>query len=204
MILQETARSGHSVLRFDNRLLASSIDPVREAQSWAKKVAAGVRKGDVCVIGAGCGYHIDELQKLLPKTRIVVIEASSEVAEWVLSKFTHFKKENFLVGSDPSADLEAWCDTLFGVSQAFLHGATTQIHTEWSHRMHRFVVARDRNSFLTQVRARPELLAVLDPKKIELMPDEPVSIKTLGSLFQATSIDSQERRLWRILEELVT
>jgi hypothetical protein len=204
LIRQETARSGHQILRIEGRLLASSIDPIREASVWAAKTAAQVKPDSVvCVLGAGCGYHLLELSRLLPKTRIVVLEPVREIADWVLAQTPDLGSLTFLVGDNPELDLETWSDALFAVSRVFIHGPTSQIHPAWTLRLSRFVLARDRTSFLTQIRARPELLAILDPSKIASMSDEIISIKSLNSLFKHEATDSQERRLWRALEELI-
>ncbi|MES2856059.1 MAG: hypothetical protein V4692_09355 [Bdellovibrionota bacterium] len=208
-IAAELSRSGDPVLRIDGRLLASSIDPVREATTWSKNASAKVKSGaTVCIVGAGCGYHLREFKKSNPSVRFVVIERSREVADWGLAQFSDLAAETFLVGENPGESalgtLEEWSERLFAVGAVLVHGPTAQLHPEWTQTVSRFVLARDRTMFLNQMRARPELLAIVDPAKIETMQDRLVSIKTVSELFKLDPSDSQERRVWRVLEELIT
>lgn len=205
MISTEASRSGHPILRFEGRLLASSIDPIREANTWAKRAFEEARGAEsVLVIGLGCGYHVEELRALAPAMQIFVAEPSMEVVDWNLANHPNLSREKILVGSDFSQLLVEWTDALSMTTAYLVHGASAQIHPEWTDSVLKFVLARDKTAFLTRIRALPNLLAILDPDRIAAMNEEPVSINTLRGLFRADPVDSQERRLWRVLEELVT
>jgi hypothetical protein len=58
---------------------------------------------------------------------------------------------------------------------------------------------------LLQLRMRPELHALFDEEKIAKLQasTSPISILTIRSLFSAQAQNSRERRLWRVLEELI-
>ena len=206
MIVVETSRSGAPILKVDGRALASAVDPLREAASWAKSVEATLAPGTAAIVlGVGCGYHVAALKVLCPRSQVIAIESSAEVAAKALEFNPSLKPGDVIVENDRMKLTEHANvrDAIGGVFVPVTHGATAQIRPEWTSQMSALLMARDKLSFLLQLRMRPDLFALLDPKKIETLGSEPISIKTLQKLFNDTSASSHERRLWRVLEELV-
>lgn len=207
MIVVETSRTGAPIMKVDGRALASAVDPLREAASWAKSVEATLAPGTAAiVIGVGCGYHVAALKVLCPRSQVVAIESSTEVAAKALEFNPGALKPGDVIVENDRLKLTEHAnirDAIGGVFVPVIHGPTAQLRPEWSSQMSAFLMARDKLSFLLQLRMRPDLFALLDPKKIEAIGNEPISIKTLQKLFKDSVASSHERRLWRVLEELV-
>ena len=207
MITVETSRSGLPILREDGRFLASSFDPMKEAETWAEHADAALQPGEVAIIvGLGCGYHVAALKAKRPNFSVLAIESSQEVADFALKFNPSLNHHDFVVEPDRLQLTSAvrLHDAMGGRFVPLLHGPTSQIRTDWSREMFAFLLGRDKLSFLLQLRLRPELFAMLAPEMINEIGSEPISIKTLQRLFRTTTGQSHERRLWRVLEELVT
>ncbi|MEK7357960.1 MAG: hypothetical protein AAB250_16035 [Bdellovibrionota bacterium] len=206
MITIETSRAGVPILKVEGRALASTFDPLKEAASWAQSVEATLAPGTAAVIlGAGCGYHVAALKLLCPRSLVVALEPSREVADRALEFNPSLKDEDVVVETDllRLTEQPRVRDALGGVFVPVRHGPSAHVSPQWTESMAAFLAARDKLSFLLQLRMRPDLFALLDPAKIEALGNEAISIKTLQKLFKDTSAASHERRLWRVLEELV-
>lgn len=208
MIIVETSRVGVPILRLGEggRALASTFDPLKEAASWAQSVEVTLAPGTAAIVlGAGCGYHLAALKLLCPRSTIIALEPSVEVAKFALEFNPSLAASDIVVETDRLRLTENPLvrDALGGIFVPVQHGPSAQMNPEWTAQMTAFLMARDKLSFLLQLRMRPELFALLDPAKIEALGNEPISIKTLQKLFKTTSAEAHERRLWRVLEELV-
>jgi hypothetical protein len=206
LISIEQARSGHPVLKKHGRFLGSSFDPHKEAASWADRIVNGLGAHDlVIVLGLGCGYHVAELRSRLGAERVVVIENDAEVVSQVLGIFPELVGTQIIVETDwlNLAANDRFRDALANVFRIAIHGPSCQIEPDFFRSVERLLIGRDKVSFLLQLKARPDIWAVLDPQKIASMPDEVISIKTLQGIFSASGAASRERRIWRVLEELV-
>jgi hypothetical protein len=206
LISVEQARSGHPVLKKRGRFLGSSFDPLKEASSWADRIDNGLGARDfVIVLGLGCGYHVAELCGRLGAERVVVIENDTELVAQVLGIFPELVKARIIVETDwlNLAANDAFRDALANVFRIAIHGPSCQIEPEYFRSVERLLIGRDKVSFLLQLKARPDIWTLLDPQKVAAVPDEVISIKTLQSLFADTGAASRERRMWRVLEELV-
>ena len=212
MISIEATRSGHSVLRKNGRLLGSSIDPMREAVQWTEKVSA---KNQVVVLGLGTGYHVVELMKR-PGAKVLTIEADPEVVEKALCLNPTLSRHDIVVEPNWQYLVHSarFRDALQGIFEIAPHGPSVQIEPDYFSNVERLLLGRDKISFLLQLKLRPELLALLDADAIALLAEqesgellsaknEAISVKTVKKLFSNRADHSVERRLWRVLEELV-
>lgn len=214
MITIEASRTGVPVLKKDDRWLGSSIDPAREAQSWAERAHAMSRGGETLVVlGLGSGHHVSELYKLRSRQSVVVIENDREVIDGVLRIGREIEREDALqirptdIICAPEwmnlIDHERFRDLLGGVYRLATYGPSAQNDGYFKH-VERLLLGRDKLSFLLLLKTRPELLAILNTKAIDqIAADEAISIKTLRRVFSPRAVASRERRLWRLLEELV-
>ncbi len=77
-----TSRSGDVVLRLGGKLLASSVDPRKEAKQWLENLKPQLAASDrVLVIGVGSGYHLAELNHEFPRTRVLAITLESDLID---------------------------------------------------------------------------------------------------------------------------
>jgi hypothetical protein len=85
----EQSKTGLSVPKVDNVYLHSTLDPIKEAEAFAKTQITRTEKTNaILILGLGFGYHIQELQRLLSandrKIRIAVIEPNRDLVELYL------------------------------------------------------------------------------------------------------------------------
>jgi len=206
LITIENSRTGLPVLKKDDRFLASSIDPLREAQAWAAKVLTGIDPQEsLIVLGLGSGYHVSLLKELSPRSEVIVIENDPEVIAQVLSILPQLHDLAIIRVPDWTKlnENRTFCDAVGGLYRVAPHGPSCQIEKSYYKAVTALLLGRDKLSFLHLVKARPELLGLLNPTSLVEFQDDNISIKTLQKLFSPAALTSRERRIWRVLEELI-
>ena len=213
-VTRELARNGQPIVKIDGRSIVSSFDPMKEAKAWAESAVKEIADRDtVIVLGAGCGYHLIALHELRPSLNILTIEASDEIATFAREQLASNNEVDprvygeILVAARPIELTENLLlrDFMANRYAVVTHAGLAQMRAEWTQEMAKFLTGRDYLSFLLQLRMRPELHALFDEEKIAQlqMQSGPISILTIRSLFSAQAQSSRERRLWRVLEELI-
>jgi hypothetical protein len=211
---RETARNGQPIFKIDGRSIVSGFDPMKEARGWAENALKEIGDREtVIILGAGCGYHIVALRELRPALNILTIEASEEVASFARERLSANAEVDprmygeILVASRPIELTESLLlrDFMSCRYAVVTHAGLASIRAEWTRDMATFLTGRDFLSFLLQLRMRPELHALFDEEKIARLRAEPgpISILTIRNLFTSQAQSSRERRLWRVLEELI-
>ncbi len=71
-------RSGAPTLKIGERLLHSGYDPVREARREIESLARD-NPSAVVILGGGLGYAADAALEILPRARVIVVEADPEI-----------------------------------------------------------------------------------------------------------------------------
>jgi hypothetical protein len=210
----ESARNGQAIYKIDGRSVVSSFDPAKEARGWAENAVKEIGdRESVVILGAGCGYHILALRELRPSLSILTIEESKDIAAFahtVLASQPDIDVRQFgeiIVASRPIELTESLIlrDFMSHRYAVVTHAGLAAVRPDWTHEMATFLTGRDYLSFLLQLRMRPELHALFDEEKIAKLQasTSPISILTIRSLFSAQAQNSRERRLWRVLEELI-
>jgi hypothetical protein len=84
-----TASTGVPVLCYNNRPLASLVDPLKDADTWLKSFSEQRMKTSdaIIVLGLGGIYPILAMQKLFPQKTIVVFEIDKQVIREVANKY---------------------------------------------------------------------------------------------------------------------
>ena len=216
------ARTGRQVIKKNGKYLSSSIDPVSEAQAWALNVSSRCKDAQsVFLLGAGGLYHALALSALIEQ-RLLVIDpdlAVTKLAESMAildpsasdpSSINRAPgKIKFVYAATPVGIVEdaGVRDALLGTHITLVHAASAQQQPDFYAEVERIINGRDPAGFLLQLKMRPELCAILDPKAIQAIFEKNgsslVSIKTLQKLFIPGNAGLRERRIWRALEELV-
>ena len=209
MISIGTARGGQPVIQKNGRWLASSFDPVREAQAWAKKASLGVKHGEsIFILGLGSGYHVAELAKLRSEP-FLVFENDELLTEQALEICPEIRERSIIVDGDWTKLLEndTVRDQINGVYHIAKYGPSCQMSPEYFAQVENLLIGRDPLTFLLQLKARPGIWGILDGEKVRSLgsaqSNDPISIKTLQKLFAENANGSKERQMWRVLEELV-
>lgn len=208
LLKQETARNGEAVFTVDGLSLVSSFDPSKEAQGWALKALEQVAdRASAIIIGAACGYHIKALKNLRSDLAILTIEASEKIASSVLDIHQDINASDIIVASTPIELTHSlkFRDFITGRFAILTHPAQASMREAWTSDLTQFLTGRDSLAFLLQLRMRPELYALFDEEKIAALAGQqsPISILTIRNLFKPEAKASRERRIWRVLEELV-
>lgn len=73
-------RSGHPTMKLGERLLHSSYDPMREARREVEALVAD-DPALVVILGCGLGYAIDAALELLPRAKVLAVEAEPAIHE---------------------------------------------------------------------------------------------------------------------------
>lgn len=205
---RDVARSGHEVLKKNGRWLASSIDPLREARQWSRQVLKQIGPDSTetaVVLGLGCGYHVVELASQRPRGSVLAIDCDREILEQALQFCSALRSEKVVIEKDwlKLVDHAAIRDAVGGPYRIFKHAPSCSLEPEFFAAAERLLLGRDKLSFLVLLKARPEILALFDSNLLSEIKDEAVSIKTLQKIFAGKAGAGRERRLWKVLEELV-
>lgn len=205
---KDFARSGHQVLKKNGRWLASTVDPVREARQWATQAMRNIESDSsetALVLGLGCGYHVAELAARRPRGGVVAIERDREIVARALEFCPELQNVKIVIEPDwlKLVDHEPVRDAVGGSYRILKHGPSCQLEPEYFGAVERLLLGRDKLSFLVLLKARPEILALFDSGLLGEIKDEAMSIKTLQRIFSTRSGSSRERRIWKVLEELV-
>ncbi|WP_018525978.1 motility associated factor glycosyltransferase family protein [Alkalispirochaeta alkalica] len=83
-ILLEPTRSGEMTLRWQGRLLHSSVAPRREARRLAERILQDAPDALV-ILGIGLGYHLEELRLQAPSLPVALVEPSQELLDLAIS-----------------------------------------------------------------------------------------------------------------------
>ena len=206
MIETEVSRAGQSVLKKNGRLLASAFQPLQEASAWTEKVCLGLAPGEpIIVLGIGSGYHVASLLASYPRNEVLVIENDAELARSALALHPSIPANRVLVQANwlQLIDDQRFLDAIGGVYRIAPYGPSAQIEPEFFGAVDRLLRGRDRLSFLVLLKTRPEFLPLLSSEAVGKLGDEGISIKIIRQLFAPQAVSSRERRLWKVLEELV-
>lgn len=216
MIDIEPSRSGHPVLRKDGRYLASSLDPVREADLWLASCEEQIGDApNIVVLGLGSGYHVRALLARFPQRNIVALEGDADVASAVARLMPDIPSETICFVGDGTRLFEhpRLRSAVHGVFRLLIHAPSCQAMPEYYQRIKMCLLARDRQGLELQLRARPELANVLDMRRLLTLPPAPISVKSVLSLLCAPKIargdtaetgrNEREILFWRALGELV-
>lgn len=206
MIEVVTARNGCKVLRYEGRLLSSAIDPSAEAEEWLKRRSTMLaRVKNVLVIGAGSGYHIEEVCRHT-SAQVIVIEKEEALIEAVqkIHGFNAIQVRFECVAG--ARELRASEAVRAAVTDSFLvlaHAPSVASHPEFYSEIKRQLLGRDWGSLNWQWQLKN--FAPLDSQtKIHSTEDgEALTIYDLENTELVQDSAERERMLIKALRELV-
>jgi hypothetical protein len=207
------AKSGDFTLRVNGRFLASSFDPRKEAQKWAASLTPLLKEDVVVILGLGCGYHIQALKDMKPHLKMYVVESQPQLAKLTLAHFTNLTDDSQQIKMIVEQTVHNAFEQLVALSalthpfSIVSHLPSIALDPSFYEAVKSFLIAREPESFQRQLQFRAELAYEIDEAKlkniISLQQKSPLSIHSVTALFKTTAHLSSERRLWKILEELV-
>lgn len=212
----EVSRTGAEVLIVDNLATASLVNPEREAVQWAqsqmKRISSTGNEETIVVLGVASAFHIRALRTLLLESRadfkgnFVAIDTCPRSVAFAKARvpgviFTRADISGTIDDFIASADISPW------ILQAFTllkHKPTFSRTGESLRQLESWIVGRTPAAFLAHLKQRPEIAAGLNPARTRKVAETPlVSIRDLGKMWDISSELKTDRRLFRVLEELV-
>jgi hypothetical protein len=208
------AKNGSQVLKVGGLSTASLVNPEREGEQWAESQssALAVTQPDepVVVLGVASGFHLRSLKAKLqalghrgPMIAIDTCEPSIEFTKWRVIG-VDYVLANIESGPDSfvaRAEVSRWIlqpFTLLRHKPTFLRGGTDLRKIE------AWILGRTPESFSAQLKLRPQIAAGLNADRARKIAEVSlVSVRDLSKAWDITSELKADRRLFRVLEELV-
>lgn len=207
MIETAQAKNGSLIHLKDGKYLASSFDPQKEAEAWWVNCLRLTKHArTLFVLGLGSGYHIEVAKREVPNAKIVVIEPDQELIK--LYQATNSSESEILCEQDWRRLLQH-SSVSNGVQNKYavlLHPPSLSVEKEYFENAQKFLLARSVEGLFALLKTRPDLLSQLDETKFEDLARsaESVSIRTIMKLMKAKAYADQDRRIWKVLEALLT
>ncbi len=210
----ERSRNGHEVLYVDGKATASTIDPIKEANAWVASIAIDSIGADetIIILGAGSGFHLAAIRSRFAN-RIVVIDTCQISIDFVQSRYPEMQNVRFIAvpAGTSFADFFKRSDVIEWAMDPFtiLRHRSTMIRNPSLGKIEECLVGRTVEAFRAQLEARPTIASALNGSRlkklaeVKLLTNGLVSVRDLTSVWEVASEASSERRLLRVLEELV-
>ncbi|CAN5547906.1 hypothetical protein BH10BDE1_BH10BDE1_31990 [soil metagenome] len=208
------AKSGSQVLLVNGLATASLVNPEREGELWGESQTTTLKmtglREPVVVIGVGSGFHLAALRSKLRAAghtgAIAAIDTCEASIEFAMSRvpgidYVHAQCD---CGADQfvaRSDISSWVlqpFTLLRHKPTYLrNGASLRQIESW-------LLGRTPEAFSAQLKLRPQIAAGLNADRARKIAEcSLVSIRDLSKAWDISSELKTDRRLFRILEELV-
>ena len=208
------AKSGSQVLQVNGLSTASLVNPEREGDLWAEAQTSLLKligiDEPVVVLGVASGFHLRALQAKLRaaghRGRIIaldVCEPSIEFTKWrVLEvEYLYVDPETNAGAFAARADVSSWMLQPFTVLR---HKPTYLRNGVSLRKLEAWILGRTPEAFSAQLKLRPQIAAALNPDRARKIAEVSlISIRDLSKAWDITSELKTDRRLFRVLEELV-
>ncbi|HEX4926140.1 MAG TPA: hypothetical protein VFV50_18750 [Bdellovibrionales bacterium] len=212
MLEWEEGRTGTRIPKWNGRLLASRVDPLREAVHWADRAEARVRGVRTAfILGLGAGFHVQELAKRFSNLNIIAFEPIAELADDFNARssapnvtvIVPFK--GALVLSEPRV-----ADAVCASYVVLRHAPTMKCSEELLTETERWLLGRDDQSFYALLQARRNDLQLFSRLELpelrnrglsDVRNRKPVTIKSIVPALRPAF--DERSQIWLALSELV-
>lgn len=203
MIETVTAQNGCMILKVNGRLLSSAVNPLTEAEEWMKRRLTMLeRVKTVFVLGAGSGYHIEEICRH-SSAQVIVIECDHELIAAVQEIHGLNAIQVRFECLQSAKELRACEAVRQGVIESFLvlaHAPSVASNPEFFADAKRQLLGRDWGSLNWQWQLKN--LAPLE-SQTKIHSAEPLTIYDLEATELIQDSAERERMLVKALRELV-
>ncbi len=208
MIEAAYAKNGSLIHLKDGKYLASSFDPQKEAEAWwrsSQRLTKYART--LFVLGLGSGFHIEVARREMPDTKIVVIEIDQQLIDLFKANSNELKNTEIICEAD-WRKLFQHSSISGGVQDKYavlLHPPSLSVEKEYFANAYKFLLARSVEGLFALLKTRPDLLSELDEAKLADLArtGDAVTIRTLTSSMKTTAYLNENRRIWKVLEDLI-
>jgi hypothetical protein len=211
------AKNGSEVLQVDGLSTASLVNPVREGQLWAESQTHAMNQlqsqredEPVIVLGVASGFHLQALKTQLRRAnyrgRISAIDSCESSIAFSKLRVTEIEylHVNSALGVDAflsRPDVSSWCLQPFTILR---HKPTYLRNGADLRKIESWILGRTPEAFSAQLKLRPQIAAALNPARARKIADVSlVSIRDLSKTWDISGELKTDRRVFRILEELV-
>ena len=211
-----TSRTGAEVLIVGNLATASLVNPEREAMQWADQQVrriASIGVGEtVVVIGIASAFHIRALREKISTRdrgfvgRIVAIDTCADSVAFANARHSGFDfvHVDLAVGVDAflaRPEISSWIMQPYTLLK---HKPTMSRVGVSLRTLESWILGRTPETFLAHLRLRPEIAAGLHPARSQRIADVSLlSIRDLSKMWDISAELKTDRRIFRVLEELV-
>lgn len=208
-ISRAMSKSGSEVLCVNGLATASLVNPEMEARRWAeaqrKRVSWARSDEPLFVLGVGSGFHLHALMAVLDEMNKVT---SPIVALDTCEASISFARERLSNVSFSCVDPQHF-DRANGLS--FTQHFTLLVHRPTVARsgarlqaVEEFLLGRSPETFAHQLKQRPQIAAGLNPGRASALAEaKRLSVRDLSRVWDISSETKTDRRIFRVLEELV-
>lgn len=212
----ETSRTGAEVLIVGNLATASVVNPEREASQWAdqqvRRIASTGLGETVVVIGVASAFHIRALREKITVRergfvgRIVALDTCADSVAFANARNTgiEFVHVNLATGIDAflmRPEISSWIMEAFSLLK---HKPTISRVGVSLRTLESWIVGRTPETFLAHLRLRPDIAAGLHSGRTQRIADVSlVSVRDLSKMWDISAELKTDRRIFRVLEELV-
>lgn len=210
------SKSGEEVLIVDGKATASLVDPIKESKSWMESVRPMLlkEKERIVVLGIGSGYHLRLLGETEPDLTIVAIDTCEKSIQFCSKKqlknvqFVFISQDELRAGAQSVVAADAVRDWILDPFTLIRHRATMARNRDLL-RVESWILGRSAEALRAHLALRPSIAAILNSQKLhdvasmKLKTVDVFSIRDFVSCCDIKSDPSHERRLLRVLEELV-
>jgi hypothetical protein len=211
VILREISRTGKPIFRYHERLLSSRVDPEAEAKSWLHRLPLRPQVQTSLFLGLGGGYHLQAFGQASDQgsTSILLIEPDAELYEAV-SKSVSLPAHTWICEGIAAnvARRELFCDAIRDGFAWYASPASVSTNSVYFSEISEIILARTEKSFHWHLSFRPELACLLDADRIsawvrQRQENEGISVTSMKQFFRPEAVATYERRLWKVLEEMI-
>ncbi len=203
---------GEMVPTFNGNLLASKVDPVKEARSWVAHHRRQVESARAhFILGVGAGHHIYELGQTYPDREFICFEYLENLSVSVLySQIRTLTNVELLVGCDEKKIFknERVQHALGNLFTIFVHVGSNQIKPEYYLHLRSALTARDWKSFNQVLKFRPPEDLFLNELNFAPKSQSLLSIKEINEFITESTVRqnielNDAEMIWSALGELV-
>jgi len=198
---------GEIIPKFNGNLLASKIDPQKEAKIWVESTRSQIESAKKhFLLGVGAGHHALELSRQYPERDFIFIEKLESLsASPVYVEIRVMSNVELLIGQDEKQILknERVQRALGDLFTVLAHSPSRNISTEYYSRVLATLTARNWKAFNQVLKFRSEDEKVLNEINFTPKSENVISAKDIINFVSDHATKSEAEMIWMTLGELI-
>lgn len=199
---------GELVPKYNGVLLASKVDPLKEARGWVSHHKSDLASAPCQIIlGVGSGHHVMEAARQFPQNRFIAIEYVKPLSvSQLYAELSTFPNVELIVGEDEkkilkNASVQRALGDLFVILS---HFNSYQIASAYYEKLRSLLTARDWPSFNQVLNFRSHEEGELNGLNFTPKPGRSISVRDVVELISNKDSELTEAdTIWMALGELI-